>query len=996
MGVIRQLRKLRKKLRESLNYKSRIPNPGTRTRDSNPDQVLLPSSTPVSESRSFIHEQTINKQLCSPPVQDDPPQTASLANEGNTPQTTSLVVNKPQPILWDIAWGELDESQRQLLTSAIGLDDVRSVQVDISDILRNILEALNKATQISEQNRWSFEFRGRVVVLRDIVAKTIDWISKFKECIDVAVSFDPSQTAIAWGIVSFLLTIALATDQEAGLRLISIESITRLIARSRVYEALYIEPLHWECTDNALTEAVVRLYKFILEVLCLYVKQQEKGGAAKALHTVFNPKEISSHLETFEKLERDVEKEALLCERLYHRQVVEGLGEQYTNLYKLLEESIVHRVDKLHTAVTELQLDNFCTWLNVTNPSGRYNEMLRLHQPGTNSWVSITEQWTNWINPHRDNANFVTVHGIPGAGKSVLAAHLISLIEQIVRQSPREFCVYYFCYHQNTQDETIPILKWVILQLCRKSGRIPLEIYQCFKQWLKPTIEVLLDAIEALVGDWDNLYLVIDALDESQEPWDTLLQTLRRLATEPRFCNLRILVTSREYPKISKKLNDFAISLPVMNDDVQQDIKIFLHEALRVNPNKRFKKWSQDLLDEVEASLLHGAGGMFQWVTCQLDLLRRLHGPDQQVREMLRTLPPTINQIYDRIFSLVSEEDKHFILAVLKWLYYPAMVRDFLGGHAYGYAYWESRSILEAALLILDHGSVYDEEDVHDICGCLIRTHRDGRIELAHYTVREYLESNRALSTTFSRGPDLFMHLTKKVFYKILQKPQTTDLPHWNAFPCFCANLFTTIMRDADRAGLEDLGANPDPEEYVVTPLQVAILKGDVVAIQLLLEAGADPNATGDSGALEIALFLRLRKKQRGLEMPRHHELSPLSICKCLNESVFPPDGPHDLDSMVAEVTTDSPQERDNMMMMNELSREFPIGEGPHYYHEVPTIMKLISQYGGREIKSARPRDRYIKWDEKILAAAGKSLGPWMDVGSILTLSSLYNRRREE
>jgi hypothetical protein len=50
---------------------------------------------------------------------------------------------------------------------------------------------------------------------------------------------------------------------------------------------------------------------------------------------------------------------------------------------------------------------------------------------------------------------------------------------------------------------------------------------------------------------------------------------------------------------------------------------------------------------------------------------------------------------------------------------------------------------------------------------------------------------------------------------------------------------------------LLQLGANPDPKGFQVTPLQIAVFSRDFAGVRTLLEAGADPNNTGDEQGIK-------------------------------------------------------------------------------------------------------------------------------------------------
>ena len=103
------------------------------------------------------------------------------------------------------------------------------------------------------------------------------------------------------------------------------------------------------------------------------------------------------------------------------------------------------------------------------------------------------------------------------------------------------------------------------------------------------------------------MYIAIDAIDESSCQED-LLQTLRTLATDPKFQRLQLVVSSRDYIEIEKVMLSFSLSISMNNSLVKQDIRHFVHSNLQSNP--RFSRWERDLLHEVEGSIIDGAGGM--------------------------------------------------------------------------------------------------------------------------------------------------------------------------------------------------------------------------------------------------------------------------------------------------------------------------------------------------------------------------------------------------
>ena len=215
-------------------------------------------------------------------------------------------------------------------------------------------------------------------------------------------------------------------------------------------------------------------------------------------------------------------------------------------------------------------------------------------------------EWTDWLaGMHR----CLWIHGIPGAGKTVLISYLIEQIGKFCDQTPhqRSIYVYYYCYFAHNQDETKPFLKWVISRLCREAGYIPTYVYNLSKHGAEPSRTALLEAVAQTLVSFETVYIAVDAIDESRSR-DDLLQVLRSLTTDRRFKGLQLVTSSREYIDIERTMSSLSVSVSMNNPFVEQDIRCLVQSSLKSNP--RFGNWPRDLLCEVEESITTGAGGM--------------------------------------------------------------------------------------------------------------------------------------------------------------------------------------------------------------------------------------------------------------------------------------------------------------------------------------------------------------------------------------------------
>jgi len=253
-----------------------------------------------------------------------------------------------------------------------------------------------------------------------------------------------------------------------------------------------------------------------------------------------------------------------------------------------------------------IQESTVYNWLQHTDPSPIHNQASGLYEPETGDWMLRSTEWTDWLT---GKLRCLWIHGIPGAGKTILVSHLNKCLQQHCRSSTdaRHASVYYYCYFGHNQDESMPFLRWLLCQLCRQANFIPDIVYQMHQQGWEPSHSEFLLALATTLDSFDTVYITIDAVDESK-PRDVLLRVLRDFVTDSRFRNIQLLVTSRLYIDIERVLGLLSKSVSMSNDLVTQDIRRFVQSKLQSNP--KFKQWPKVLIHETVDALAIGAKGM--------------------------------------------------------------------------------------------------------------------------------------------------------------------------------------------------------------------------------------------------------------------------------------------------------------------------------------------------------------------------------------------------
>jgi hypothetical protein len=230
----------------------------------------------------------------------------------------------------------------------------------------------------------------------------------------------------------------------------------------------------------------------------------------------------------------------------------------------------------------------------------------QLHEPHTGQWLTRSPEYTGWKTL---NTRFFWLHGIPGAGKTVLLSYIAEDIRNYCQTHLADGfgSAYYYCHFSRGQDETPHLLRWFISQLCRQINGIPPEVRQLFREGTQPSTSRLLDVLAVVIQSFARVYLVVDALDESSER-DKILTMLLRITKDENFQKIQLLTTSRKELDIERMISSVATGISLSNPYLNEDIKSFVSSNL--SEDYKFSRWPESLRLEIESALSAGANGM--------------------------------------------------------------------------------------------------------------------------------------------------------------------------------------------------------------------------------------------------------------------------------------------------------------------------------------------------------------------------------------------------
>ncbi|KAJ5185641.1 NACHT nucleoside triphosphatase [Penicillium cf. griseofulvum] len=439
----------------------------------------------------------------------------------------------------------------------------------------------------------------------------------------------------------------------------------------------------------------------------------------------------------------------------------EDIGEIRENLSFALDvmqlrshNHIQHSVSEVKSLVERINAslisDKIRAWLMAPDASLDHNTAYAKCHQSTGLWFINGHHFATWLVKRN---SFLWLNGFVGCGKSVLCSMAIQHISQEMKQRYKVgIAFFYFSFNDESKQTDNGMLRALLLQLSGQleDGQKNLEQLHVLYPSGIPPVEALLDLLARFLRRFHDSYILLDALDESprdrnREGVLKAIQAIRNWSIP----GVHILATSRNELDIRAYL-DLSCNqdLSMRNPETDEDIVNFI--AYQLNNDPKLQRWKARH-EEIRTKLATSAQGVFRYIECQFNALRRARNQNQ-LDQCLRSMPRDLDETYERILCSIDEEyteDVRRILTILCSSTRPLTVKELIHAHA----------VNLGEPPYLDYGSFYEQHDLVDICLGLIEIvateHYKGQshltVRIAHFSVQEYLQSDRILHQN-SRG----------------------------------------------------------------------------------------------------------------------------------------------------------------------------------------------------------------------------------------------------
>ncbi|KAI6826758.1 Pfs, NACHT and ankyrin domain protein [Hortaea werneckii] len=436
-------------------------------------------------------------------------------------------------------------------------------------------------------------------------------------------------------------------------------------------------------------------------------------------------------------------------------------------------------------------------WLSAPDPWTNHRSARERHEPHTGDWLLQSPPYLDW---KAGKTRHLWICGKAGCGKTVLSSTIIEDIKQLcdTDENLARFGLgaFYFTFSDKQKQSYEDLLRSLVEQLAWKQDGYS-RLQQAFDNPSRGRLgkDELENILDLSFQAYDRVFITLDALDESTEENDIrqkMLEQLEKLVQNA--SNVKLLATSREALDIHESMGMLeAQRIDVADSKVDKDIRKYLVSEL--SKDRRLSRLSDKTTSLILDTLSARADGMFRWAYCQIQELKKLKSTKPKyIEDVLRTLPKTLDETYDRILCAIDERYRPEALTLLRWITYSTTPLTL-------------RQLAEAAIIdpsdegIVDVDNRGDIEDSVDILSGLIlvygqdlssshvsRCSDDGhtgsftcrfnsksRVRLAHFSVKEYLDSERILDGTAKD-----FHLDAADEHRFLAQSCLTYLMHYS------------------------------------------------------------------------------------------------------------------------------------------------------------------------------------------------------------------------
>ncbi|MCJ1391416.1 hypothetical protein MMC18_004280 [Xylographa bjoerkii] len=637
-------------------------------------------------------------------------------------EAPNLSVLHDSKSLWKRAFDALCKEDADILSQYAGqLSEQNKILID-------------KTLREREIKQWTIKLAGRSLKLRELGQKIVGFIDYSQAYLQSATSSEP-HAALAWACISLLLPLVLNQKGQSETMMEGLDHVSYLIGLYMVWEELYLD------NQNVnFHEAVVKLYSSILAYQARLLNYLSKNPAKRLLRNAAKVDEWETWLAEVNTLEKRCSRFATMVDQEKQReswnQQYLQLSEQSKKLQRLSEKQDSQRIELVRSLSSDYKR------LKDNNPR---------RVPGTCEWFIKDKRFCEW----RDSkeSRLLHVYAGPGCGKSVLARYLID--ERLVATSSAASVLYFFFKDgQEAQQKCETAIAAMLHQFYTQPSQAGMAVhaitnFEAHGARLSKMFDELWEILKKTLEDTADRDRLMQKITEYFLDYDALQQAGGRF---------KILVTSRPYGHIDAQYGPLNGNSAFVRLDGSEKTSLVAAE-INLVIDQKVPEYIPKVSKMVQEAIIKHLQGMdnrtYLWLHLILNFIRDNiagRGTEKKIKGLIETLPPTINQAYQRMLSRSTDycQAKSLLQLVIA-AKRPLSISEIKVALALTQEEYEYLHDIQME----SESDEQFEDSLKDLCGLLLSVH-DSRVYLIHQTARDFLtQTPFSLSNGLSRwqGP---------------------------------------------------------------------------------------------------------------------------------------------------------------------------------------------------------------------------------------------------
>ena len=275
---------------------------------------------------------------------------------------------------------------------------------------------------------------------------------------------------------------------------------------------------------------------------------------------------------------------------------------------KRIQNSIAEVKHLLESVRTYQISSGLRDWLKAPDATINHYAACTKKYPGTGMWLVKSPVFSRWLD---EQNSILWLNGFAGSGKTVLCSTAIQFVLRHRGSDPGVgIAFFYFTFNDDSKRDESDMLRALLLQLsCQlQVGEADLtKLHDSYKAGVPPPM-VLIECLRRLIQRFRNVYIALDALDESPQggPRQRVLDTLNVMQNWG-IQGLHLFITSRDEPDIRNSLDLYIQQVAMRNGEINKDIASSI--SGRLDSDRRLRKWLPHR-EKIQESLATRANGV--------------------------------------------------------------------------------------------------------------------------------------------------------------------------------------------------------------------------------------------------------------------------------------------------------------------------------------------------------------------------------------------------